>query len=108
MMGATQSKGQRRPQRTASLLGRDLAPAPPTRRGQLDPGRRMIARFGPGADLTIHPGTSKPWSKARANQNMIHPKPSVSGEGVSEVVPIGVDRLARVHFPNRVRPSLSD
>src|SRR4051794_12073183 len=66
----------------------------------------MIAWVFAATHLTINTGGDKPLRQRRAEQQMVDAQPGIPGKGVPEILPEGVDPLARVHCPQSVRPAL--
>src|SRR5215471_10972703 len=73
---------------------------------QLDPGRCMIARLLPTADLPVHLRRSETVTNRRAKQQVIDPKTRVPRPCIPEIVPEGVDALTRMKRPHRISPAL--
>src|SRR6516225_5132750 len=74
--------------------------------GQLDPGRCMIARLLPTADLPVHLRRSETVDNRRAKQQVVDPKTRVPRPCIPEIVPEGVDALTRMKRPHRISPTL--
>src|ERR1051326_1872196 len=66
----------------------------------------MIARLGPPPTLAVHASRFQARLQNGAEQKVIHAYARISTEGISKVVPIGIDRLIRMGLANGARPTL--
>jgi hypothetical protein len=75
---------------------------------KLDPDRRVVARFFPPSHGTIDAGGLETRGDGRAQEQVVDSQSGVARVGVSEIVPEGVDALARVKRAQGVGPTLRD
>src|SRR4051812_31957142 len=68
----------------------------------------MIARLGPSPNLPIHACRFQARLQGGAQQKMVHPYARITAEGISEIVPVRIDRLTRMGLAHGVRPALRD
>src|SRR3954466_11659638 len=72
----------------------------------LDPGGGVVAGLLEGAHVAVHAGGDEAGGEVGAEQEVVDPDAGVAGEGVPEIVPVGVDRLVRVERAQGVGPAL--
>lgn len=75
---------------------------------QLHPHGCMIAGLFPPPDVAVDLCIHKPCGQLWTQQKMIDPEPGIAPERVPEIVPEGIDRLARVNGSQCVGPPLLD
>jgi hypothetical protein len=66
----------------------------------------VVAGVVPAAHLAIDARGGQAIGERRADEQMIEAQPGVAAPGEAEIVPEGVDRLARVQVADRVGPAL--
>ena len=67
----------------------------------------MITRLFAAADLTVHARCGETLRQWRADPQVIDAETGIAGKGVPEILPEGVDPLARVQSPERGGPTLA-
>lgn len=68
----------------------------------------MIAGVFPAANMLVDVSFFQSLGKVGTEQEMVEPQTRVASIGISKIVPERVNALSRMHFAQRISPSLSD